>query len=36
MRISPDGSKVIVAAGEYGTAYEMWSLENFVPAAPKP
>jgi Tol biopolymer transport system component len=36
MRISPDGSKVMVAAGEYGTAYEMWSLENFVPPAPKP
>jgi Tol biopolymer transport system component len=36
MRISPDGSKVLVAAGEYGTAYEMWSLENFVPPAPKP
>ncbi|HUD56146.1 MAG TPA: hypothetical protein VMR02_13025 [Terracidiphilus sp.] len=36
MRISPDGSKVMVAAGEYGTAYEMWSLENFVPSAPKP
>jgi Tol biopolymer transport system component len=36
MRISPDGSKVMVAAGEYGTAYEMWSLENFVPHAPKP
>jgi hypothetical protein len=36
MRISPDGSRVMVAAGEYGTAYEMWSLENFVPPAPKP
>ena len=36
MKISPDGSKVMVAAGEYGTAYEMWSLENFVPPAPKP
>jgi Tol biopolymer transport system component len=36
MRISPDGSKVMVAAGEYGTAYEMWSLENYVPPAPKP
>jgi Tol biopolymer transport system component len=36
MRISPDGSKVMVTAGEYGTAYEMWSLENFVPPAPKP
>ena len=36
MRISPDGSKVMVAAGEYGTAYEMWSLENFVPPASKP
>jgi hypothetical protein len=36
MRISPDGSKVIVAAGEYVTAYEMWPLENFVPLAPKP
>jgi len=36
MRISPDGSKIMVAAGEYGTAYEMWSLENFVPPAPKP
>jgi Tol biopolymer transport system component len=36
MRISPDGSKVMVAAGEYGSAYEMWSLENFVPPAPKP
>lgn len=35
MRISPDGSKIMVAAGEYGTAYEMWSLENFVPPAPK-
>ena len=35
MRISPDGSKVMVAAGEYGKVYEMWSLENFVPPAPK-
>jgi Tol biopolymer transport system component len=36
MRISPDGSKIMVAAGEYGTAYEMWSLESFVPPAHKP
>jgi hypothetical protein len=36
MRISPDGRKVMVAAGEYGTAYELWSLENFVPAGLKP
>jgi len=36
MRISPDGSKVMVAAGEYENGYELWSLENFVPPAPKP
>jgi hypothetical protein len=36
MRISPDGSKVLVAAGEYQHGYELWSLENFVPPAPKP
>jgi Tol biopolymer transport system component len=36
MKISPDGSRIMVAAGEYATAYEMWSLENFVPTAPKP
>jgi hypothetical protein len=34
--ISPDGRKVMVAAGEYDTVYELWSLENFVPPAPKP
>jgi hypothetical protein len=34
--ISPDGRKVMVAGGEYDTAYELWSLENFVPPAPKP
>jgi hypothetical protein len=36
MKISPDGSRIMVAAGEYATAYEMWSLENFVPPASKP
>jgi hypothetical protein len=36
LEISPDGRKVMVAAGEYDTVYELWSLENFVPPAPKP
>ena len=36
LHISPDGRKVMVAAGEYDTVYELWSLENFVPPAPKP
>jgi hypothetical protein len=35
MEISPDGSKIIVASGEYETGCELWSLENFVPPAPK-
>jgi hypothetical protein len=36
LEISPDGRKVMVAAGEYDTVYELWSLENFAPPAPKP
>jgi Tol biopolymer transport system component len=36
LEISPDGRKVLVAAGEYDTVYELWSLENFVPPVPKP
>jgi len=36
IEISPDGRQVIVASGEGGTGYELWSLENFVPPAPKP
>jgi dipeptidyl aminopeptidase/acylaminoacyl peptidase len=36
LEISPDGSKVIVSAAESETGYELWSLENFVPPAPKP
>jgi Tol biopolymer transport system component len=36
LEISPDGRNVLVAAGEYDTVYELWSLENFVPPAPKP
>ena len=36
LEISPDGRKVMVAAGEYDTVYELWSLKNFVPPAPKP
>jgi hypothetical protein len=35
LEISPDGSKVIVSA-ESETGYELWSLENFVPPAPRP
>lgn len=35
MRISPDGRQAMVAAGEYATAYELWSLENFAPPPPK-
>jgi len=33
LHISPDGRKALVAAGEYDTVYELWSLENFVPPA---
>jgi Tol biopolymer transport system component len=33
LEISPDGRRVIVAAGEYDTVYELWSLENFAPPA---
>lgn len=33
MEISPDGSKIVISAGEYETGYELWSLENFVPPA---
>jgi Tol biopolymer transport system component len=36
LEISPDGSKVMISAKEYDTGYELWSLENFVPPAPKP
>lgn len=35
IEISPDGSKILVSAGEFETGYELWSLENFVPPAPK-
>jgi Tol biopolymer transport system component len=35
MEISPDGSKVLVSVGEFATGYELWSLENFVPPAPR-
>ncbi len=34
--VSPDGSKILVSAGEPFDGYELWSLENFVPPAPKP
>jgi hypothetical protein len=36
LEISPDGRKVMVSANDYETGYELWSLENFVPPAPKP
>jgi Tol biopolymer transport system component len=36
LEISPDGRKVMVSAHDYETGYELWSLENFVPPAPKP
>jgi len=36
LEISPDGSKIMVSAGEYANEYELWSLGNFVPPAPKP
>ncbi|MGA2738387.1 MAG: hypothetical protein ABSG65_13180 [Bryobacteraceae bacterium] len=35
LEISPDGRKVMVSADEYETGYELWSLENFEPAAPR-
>jgi hypothetical protein len=35
MEISPDGRKIMVA-GMFGAGWELWSLENFVPPAPKP
>jgi hypothetical protein len=35
MGISPDGSKIVVSAGEFETGNELWSLENFVPPAAK-
>jgi len=36
LEISPDGRKVMVSADDYETGYELWSLENFEPPAPKP
>jgi len=36
MEISPDGRRIMVAAGESEAGLELWSLENFVPPAPKP
>jgi Tol biopolymer transport system component len=36
LEISPDGRKVMVSANDYETGYELWSLENFEPPAPKP
>ena len=35
MEISPDGRKVIIQSADFKNAYELWSLENFVPPAPK-
>ncbi|SPF52993.1 exported hypothetical protein [Candidatus Sulfopaludibacter sp. SbA4] len=35
MEISPDGRKVIAQSADYATGFELWSLENFVPPAPK-
>jgi Tol biopolymer transport system component len=35
MEISPDGRNVIVQFADPENAYELWSLENFVPPAPK-
>ncbi len=36
LEVSPDGRKIIVAAGgDYRNGTELWSLENFVPPAPK-
>lgn len=32
MQISPDGKKILVSSFER-TAYELWSLDNFIPAA---
>ena len=36
LEISPDGRKVMAAVGDYEHIDELWSLENFVPPAPKP
>jgi len=35
LEISPDGRKVMAAVGDYEHIDELWSLENFVPPAPK-
>jgi len=35
IEISPDGSKILVSVSERGEAFELWSLENFVPPVPK-
>jgi Tol biopolymer transport system component len=35
MRVSPDGSKVVVEVYNSSNGFETWSLENFVPLEPK-
>ncbi len=35
LEVSPDERKIIVASGDYSNGTEFWSLENFVPSAPK-
>jgi len=37
LEVSPDGRKIMVSGLEPDTSsYELWSLENFVPPAPRP
>lgn len=35
LEVSPDGSKILASVGDFATASELWSLENFVPPDPK-
>jgi hypothetical protein len=35
MRLSPDGAKVIASVFDSSNGFEIWSLENFIPAEAK-
>jgi WD40 repeat protein len=35
MDISPDGGKIIVNSYDYETGFELWALDNFIPATNK-
>ena len=35
MEISPDGRRIVTASYDYGHGFELWALDNFVPAIRK-